>query len=144
MSSIGASIREKLLVTYSVTVQLAKDAKGIPRIHPSMLPQKALVPAIVYHKISGSSAETLAGGAGAAQTRLQFDCYGNTEDEADNLRKAVRRTLQGFRGVAGSHRIFGTSHDGERDEYDDPIDGSGLGRFIAQIDFRIDHNETVN
>ena len=130
----------------TLAVMLDVDGNKVPRIHPRRLPQSAgkAPRAIVYHKISDVSEQSLAGVVRLSRAIMQFDCYGRTPDEADNLREQLKKQLDAFfQGNMGNVRIAGLEHDGDRDDSDEPMDGSDSARFIAQCDYRIMyHRET--
>lgn len=123
-----------------LVAMLDRDALGAPRIHPRRLPQSAGVNprAIVYHKISDVSESSMQGVVKLSNAVMQFDCYGRTPDEADNLREMLKKQLDAlFRGQVGNLFVSGVEHQGDIDTDDEPGDGSDQARFIAQCDYRI-------
>lgn len=121
------------------------NGKGAPRIHPRRLPQTAKpqgdetsVKAIVYHKISDVSEGSLEGVVSTSNAIMQFDCYGSTPDQADQLRDMLKSHLNSVvYGNLGTIRLLGMEHDGDRDAVDEPINASDDARFISQVDYRV-------
>lgn len=126
----------------ALVAMLDKDSGGTPRIHPRRLPQKAgqSPRAIVYHKISDLTETHMAGVVSVSHAIMQFDCYGRSPDEADDLRETLKKQLDALgRGQVGNVFVAGLEHAGDRDGDDDPIDGGDAARFIAMVDYRFSY-----
>lgn len=148
--NIGKELAGWLRSRATLVAMLDKDAKQAPRIHPRRLPQTAKpqgeetsVRAIIYHKISDISQGSLSGVASPSEALLQFDCYGSTPDKADTLREMLKSHLDSVvSGSIGNTRLLFLIHEGDRDEHDDPQDGTDIARFVSQCDYRVMYQRT--
>lgn len=150
---IGTELQTWLLGQETLVAMLDKDTNKVPRIHPAVLPQSAgkTPTAIVYHLISDTGEIAAGGSGGQTATRvsvchaiLQFDCYGPTPKLAARLRTKLKDVLDGKqRGIVG--QVFATAivWDGDRDETDQPMDGSEAYRFVRQCDYRISYQRPM-
>lgn len=120
----------------------SESSQGL-RLGPTTLPQGETLPAIVYHEISADSDQTLDGRTGIANTRIQFDCYGKTAIEAQQLRLAVELALQGYRGPAGDEQILSVTIGSRRSDVQPRNDGTDEVDHIRQVDFLITHREAI-
>ena len=115
------------------------------RVYPLRLPQQPALPAVTYAWVGGDRAHVLAGPAGVASPRLQFDCWAGTYLQAHAVFDALRRRLDGYRGLAGAAtRVQGAFLEAERDFYEESADagtGSGVGLYRRSGDFFIHHGE---
>jgi hypothetical protein len=68
------------------------------RVYPTVLPQSAEVPAIVYTRVSADHTHTLGGASSLASGRVQVNCWADSYAEAAELARAVRLAVQGYRG----------------------------------------------
>jgi len=66
-------------------------------IFPSVVPQKATFPAVVYGKDSTRFQESFDGHNLLIATLFQIDCYGKTSAEAESLADAVKNALIDYR-----------------------------------------------
>lgn len=137
----------------TLTVLLDKDKAGVPRIHPQRLPQSAgsAPRAIVYHLVSDVS-ETAAGGAGSSvagvvsvsHAVIQFDCYGPDPITAKRIRHKLKARLDAFqRGLMNAANVCAVVHQGDRQDLDEPQDGSDSARFIRMCDYRISYQRAT-
>jgi hypothetical protein len=65
------------------------------RIYPLVLPEKAVLPAIHYAFVGGSSASTF-DTRGSQKYRVEVSCWGGTYGDAVTLRAAVTTALDGY------------------------------------------------
>lgn len=116
------------------------------RIYEDSPKQGARLPFIVYRCFEGFSTEGLSQIAGAAQRRVQVDCYGTSAKQADDLQEAVRLApTQGHRGNVGSSFVNGiTSPDTARTGTDDPPKGSKKYRHWSSRDYLVAYNEATS
>ena len=70
-------------------------------IHPSRLPDKPTLPALVYRVISNVGEISHDGGVELRNPRVQLDAWANRQAEAESLADAVTAALNGYRGVMG-------------------------------------------
>lgn len=139
---IGKELAGWLRSRSGLTALIDVDAKGAPRIHPARLPQSAgqSPRAIVYHLVSDVSETSLNGVVMMSHAIVQFDCYGGTPSESDILREGLKKQLDAMmRGQVGNVFVSGIVHEGDRDDIDEPIDGSDVARFIGQCDYRFSY-----
>ena len=92
------------------------------RIYPVMAPQDAVLPGIVYKRISTDRLSALSADIGVAEARFQFDCYAATFDQAKIVSEAVRGALQRYKGTAGGTTIRDTVMEDEDDDFIDSTD----------------------
>lgn len=79
-----------------------REALGTDRIHPSVLPDPAVLPALVYRVISNAGAIAHDGPVSLRNPRLQIDAWATTALEAEALELAVVNALHGYRGPMGN------------------------------------------
>ena len=93
------------------------------RIYPSIIPQKAELPAISYQQIFGDRLHTMDGADGLVNALYQINCRAQSYDQLQELVNAVRKAC---------------------DDYDDTLDGTKINvmRLTAQRDM-IDMTEDV-
>lgn len=125
-----AALHSRLSSSPAVTALVAD------RITPGRRDQGAAFPAIVYHLISAPRSRTLAGDTSLIKARVQIDCWGRTEDEADQTAKAVKAALEGARFTHGSVRVNGIFL---IDENDDGGVTAPDNPFRSRLDFRVHH-----
>lgn len=63
------------------------------RIYPLRIPQRAVLPAVVYQKIGVTPINSLDGDSGLDIVRLQVSCWAQTYAQAADLASAVRQAL---------------------------------------------------
>ncbi len=105
------------------------------RIYPLKLPQNPTLPAIVFTKISEQHVECMTGSAGLAMARIQFDCWAENKDQAEDLSEALRQALQGYKGSMGSVTVQGVHFMNEMDDFEQGIDD-----FRIIVDFEIGYS----
>ena len=66
------------------------------RIYPLVIPQDSPLPAIEYNSAVGGSATATLTGTGVQKNRAEVNCYGDTMQDAKNLRLAVVGALNGY------------------------------------------------
>lgn len=144
--SLGKELEGWLRGRATLVAMLDVDAAKQPRIHAVRLsqhaappPGKATVRAIIYHKISDQTESGLGDVVKWARAIMQFDCYGNSPDEADRLREMLKTHLDTLiiGGPVGSLRIEGMDHEGDRDLTEEPEDGSDKARFVYSCDYTV-------
>lgn len=106
------------------------------RIYPDQAPQKATSPYVVFQLISGEHLESHQGGSQLVFRRFQFDGWAGTRLLAEQIREAIRLSLQGF---SQGSPVFGTViqailADNEGGGYDDETE-----LFRARSDYFIHH-----
>ena len=89
------------------------------RIHPLVLPEDCVKPAVVYQRISTVPTITMDGPADLTTCRLQFDCYGTHYNDVKACADAVSHVLEGYTGTLpdGTY-VFDIELDGMQDRYE--------------------------
>ena len=100
-------------------------------------------PFMVLTQIEGEHVTHHGGPAGLARSRLQVDCYAETEAVVEALADAVRQLMDTFTGSMGTLDVRDCNLTGERDLYEEPTDASDVGKFRISMDFSIWHTETT-
>ena len=96
---------EEGLVTYLKSVTAIKNAVDT-RIFGQHLPQTAILPCIVYQRISTSRVLTHdQNSSGLVRATFQFDVYSTTYVNALSVTDALRSALQGYKGAMGSVQV---------------------------------------
>lgn len=88
------------------------------RIRPTSRDQTDGLPAATVNVISRGDDLTNDGASGYVVSRVQLDVYAMSYGEAEAAASAVRRRLNGFRGVQGATVFQGVMLDGERTGFD--------------------------
>lgn len=68
------------------------------RIYPEVLPNNPVLPAVTYY-VSGGSAEPTFESSGMQKLRVHFDSNGDTYGSTIAVREALRKLLNGYRGL---------------------------------------------
>lgn len=71
------------------------------RIYPLALPQRVTLPAIRYQRIDTPAEVSHGSAAGLEHPRLQFTIHASSYAEAEEIAFALKRALQGRRGLFG-------------------------------------------
>jgi hypothetical protein len=108
------------------------------RVYPMALPQDVTLPALVYRvvsdvpELSHSTAQDHPTHTGVrySTTRVQFDCYGSTYDEAEALCDELLDLAVGYRGLWGDVEVDRVTHDVRIDDWDE---GPGIYRVIQDL-----------
>ena len=108
------------------------------RVYPLALPQDVTLPALTYQVISDVptiSHSTMQDnptytGLMHGFTRVQFDCYGSTYDEAEALCDELQALAVGYRGYWGEVEVDSVLPDIRLDDLDE---GPGLFRVICDL-----------
>lgn len=108
------------------------------RVYHVTPPTGATYPLIIINTISNVDRRDLAA-VSYVETRLQITAMANTLKEAETIALAVRRSLEGFRGMmAGALDVMGCRTDGYMPIYDEDTDQTHY-----HVDFILTHKEAV-
>lgn len=88
------------------------------RIYPILMAQTAILPAIVYTRISTVREYSLSGFTGMTTARIQIDIMAQYASTAKTIADSVRFSLDGFVGLMGDVRIAQIMTDDEQAFYD--------------------------
>lgn len=113
------------------------------RVHPLVLPQGIVYPAIRYQRISTARDQyrTLIGKAEYASVRMQVDCYALTALAAITLAQAVYNLAEGYSGIIGGLRIDATSTADQRADLEAGAGPAGVDLYRQGIDLILYHPE---
>lgn len=139
-----ASLEESLvafLLTKTIVTNIAQT-----RIYPDVLPQRAVLPAITYRRVSTIHGDDLRGSkSGMASTRIEIETYAATRKQSCQLSEAVR--LSGILDVIDD--MHGTNvrsvqvDAGQRHYTEPPNDGSDAHRYVTSQDYAFSYQENV-
>ena len=118
------------------------------RVYPRRLPKDAVLPAVTFQVIPAvgplkvhSDAHDGSGppdGSFYVRARVQWDAWGDTYLEAEELARELRHALHGFRGTMGDLYPVTCHLDIDMDSYDQDVD---IYRRI--LDGQVSYNEHV-
>lgn len=119
-----------------LTSDPAISALASNRVYAMRLPEKATLPAISWHQVSGiDGAPTYITDDDYdtwVSARIQFNCWGKSADHAMNLGEAVRAALSGYSGAFTGDLIQSSFLVNELDIFEVPV------QFYRRIlDFQI-------
>mgnify|MGYP003627568974 CR=1 FL=1 len=137
MADIGVGIRTYLLTKTAVT-----DIIGT-RIYPTVLPQNATLPAIVFDIFGGTPDDVLTGSSGSFRAVVDLECISTNHITSNDLAEQVRLVTQGYFGAMGDEQVNASRLFSRSETYVQPIDGSDVGRHVVSITFEITHNQTI-
>lgn len=112
------------------------------RIEPTVLPQKPILPSIVYQKIDGQRYHSHQGASGLASPRFQFRTWATTYAQAKAVANAIRTEIDGksFEDYALDDgkkvNIQSILLEDEADDYDE-----NSKHFSVRMDFTVWHEE---
>lgn len=75
------------------------------KIYPSILPQDAAIPAIVYRPISAGYDSLLGGDSGFVRQIVQIVCFDKTFKKVRILSRKVKKAIQDLNGLMGGLKI---------------------------------------
>jgi hypothetical protein len=118
------------------------------RVYPLALPQDVTLPALIYRVVSDTptmSHSTVQDsptwtGAIRSDTRVQFEAYALTYDEAEALADELEAYAVGYRGLWGDVEVDQVYHAGVR--LDDREEDPGLWRVL--IDLIVGHRTAIS
>ena len=128
---------EEGLVTF-LLADTAIAARISNRMHAVKLPQKPVLPALVYTRISSNRGYHSEGQDSLASPRFQLDCWDPDVKGSRELAADVRKRLSGHKGAAGSETIQGAFLADDNDLYDFELDAHRV-----QMDFIVWHDEAL-
>lgn len=75
------------------------------RVWPAKLPQTAVLPAVVYQRVSTTGDVALETPVGPIRSRVQLSAWATTFGQARQLGEAVVHALNGWSGTAGGKTV---------------------------------------
>ena len=134
MSDVISAIRQILLrdaEVKAITKQIFSDH----------LPQSITGPSVVLWSIGGESEEAVEKPLGFEINLVQTDCYAATRGTSMELWKAVRRALNGYRGVVEGVRIDGINTQGGHQHREDrTLAATDSYRYRVIQDFNVPYH----
>ena len=113
------------MIESSISTFLLADAilSGLiaSRLYPLKLPQKPTLPAVTYQRISGERVHDMSGASGLAEPRFQFDAWADKYLDAKSVADAIRKRLDGFKGLAETDTVQSALLESDRDFYEDDV-----------------------
>lgn len=138
MADIRSALRKKLLEASELTTLIGQ------RMYPDVLPQRAVLPAIVFRKISTRTNHDILDLKHLYKSRIEMTCYGASREIADTVARAIRRSgIFTYRGIIDGVTFCGAQLD-SGDECDDepPTDGNQVHRYLTRFDLMVDYKES--
>jgi hypothetical protein len=101
------------------------------RIFPVFLPEKSILPAIVFRRVSTTGADlSHSGTSGKLTSEFEVESYAREVSVAKSLAMAVRKAFSGFSGTVAGVKVHRAAVDNEFDDYDFE---SGLYTIPVQV-----------
>jgi hypothetical protein len=139
--SLENDLRTYLCSKSTITAIIGTNPK---RVYATVLPEKAVLPAITYATVSANHGHLLLYGAGYCLSRIQINCWSDVDQKTTlTLSEAVRQVLQGFDGTMGTTAVQSVVLKNEQDLYEPPVDGKALGTFCRAVDYMFRFTESV-
>jgi hypothetical protein len=111
------------------------------RVYPIVLPQKPILPAIVYRRVSSERIEGVYSDPGMARVRIQITSWADKYTDVKNLAEQVRLALERFGSAVSGTPIAGVTvfdiHMGS--EVDDYV--PEVMAYAVATDFTVVHLE---
>jgi hypothetical protein len=104
------------------------------RVYPRKLKQRAVLPALVYFKVSGGINYVSTGQSSLETPRYQINCWAQTYIAARQLAEEVKARLSGYRGAMGDKTVTAAFIEDDQDD-DDPE----TEREMVRLDVIIHH-----
>ena len=134
--TIEGALRKKMIAASFINSIVGE------RVYPLRMPDNAILPAIVYTRITSERQHTLGGSGNLTYSRFVIDSYSNQESknggfaESIAIARAVQATLDGYRGPADGVDIQGILQMTEQHLYD-----SELEIYRVSQDWMVIHRE---
>ena len=110
----------------------ALQALGTPagvRVHTSLLPQMTEYPAVAVTRVTGNDERSLTGQLIQSRATFRVDVYGRLYPDMAQAARAIKKYLDGFRGLMGTTRVHYCTGDNIADFSDD--DGDRKTRHLV-------------
>lgn len=88
------------------------------RIYPNIKPENAIMPAIVFHRISSIRYPAMRADSNVMKARFQFDIFADTYDAANAIRIAMIPVVNRWRDMITPPNLFDTFIVNELDLYE--------------------------
>ena len=130
---IEPSLISYIVADAAIAARIGSGSPPVYRLHPEMLPQNTVLPAITFTRISSQHPELLDGSTDLSFAQFQASCWASTAKAAAELASLLRMRLQGVYD-SGFQKV---SIDDERSDYEpDTL------LYRQDIDFTIAYSES--
>lgn len=133
MADVVTSVRAYLLTKTAITDLVSQ------RIYAKRLVQGATIPAITMRVLSESYDHALDGLQGTVQTRIGFECFGNTAESARSVADSI--IWCGIDAIKGSYTSLQIRsvmvEDGRREYEDEDTNGGDYQRHVCAFDLMV-------
>ena len=106
------------------------------RLYPYVLPQKPVLPAVVYNSVSIERVHALQKDTGFVKHRLQFSTYAKTAKQATETASIIRAELSDFSGDMAGLSIGGVLLISEVTDYEKDTD-----LYSVKVEFEFQYEE---
>ena len=128
---IEKALRKRLISTQNLTQIIGS------RVYPIMLPEKAVLPALTFGRVSTDGASlSHSGSTGIITSVFEIGCIAKDVEVAKQLARLVRAVFSGFSGTVDGYRIYRANVENEFDEYDPET-----GTYQVPIEIYLTHDE---
>ena len=90
--------------TYLQTV-MQVTALVASRIYPNRAPQEAQRPFVVWTRVGVDRQQLYCGQSALIKGAYQFDCYGVSATQADQVHRALKNAMQDYAGLMGAVEV---------------------------------------
>lgn len=103
------------------------------RIYPTIAPSSAQLPYIVFNRFGFLQHGHLSGQANLYESPLQFDIWGSSSLQAENVFTALQSEIDGFQGMWGGVLIRVARISSALDGLEEPRDGKEDGDYRITV-----------
>lgn len=129
---IEVALRSHLLARAALVALIGE------RIFPAAAPQGAVLPRVVYQRVTTDAVQSLRGASGLEGARIQLDAYAATYAQAAAIAHEIKQATIGHVGFMGGGESKGIVLLDERDLPADPPAGGGATPIYRRmIDIRV-------
>ncbi len=114
------------------------------KIYAVLAPDDAVLPYIIYSRISGSREHIMSAISGLAMPVMQLSCYAATYAESKQLAESVRLSLDNHSGDMGGVNVQAVLFDNEVDDVEESPETRSGRSFIVHADYQIWHDEAIS
>lgn len=115
------------------------DSPALVKVFAARIDQEVAPPFVRFWRVGVRRPDTLDGHNGSVRATVQVDCFSKTYGEMKSMLDAVRLSLDGFKGTAGTEEVKGSRMISERDFFDEEAE-----LFVGSADFNIWYIETTS
>lgn len=142
------------MMVLAALVQYAEDDSAIAalvasRVWPlGSMPSDPVWPNIVVSQVGAEPQRHLLGGSELVQALYQFDCWGESTGDVEQLADAVRKRFDNRRHLdlpspVGTFRVQSMTLQNVQARFEPPLEGSDQAKLGRQLDIDVWYNETA-